>query len=63
MPTTETNKCQVCVSDAETLRRMTEAAMKKAVELGVIWKYAEEKQYLTNWNNMREIVKAALLVG
>jgi len=50
-------------SDADTLQRMTEAAMKKAVELGVMWKYVEEGQYLQNRDNMKEIIKAALLAG
>lgn len=43
---------------------MLEAAVKKAVQVGLLPKYADgEQQYLRNWNNMRAVVEAALAVA
>ncbi|HUT16963.1 MAG TPA: hypothetical protein VMW84_01545 [Acidobacteriota bacterium] len=39
---------------------MIEAAMKKAVELGVFPKKVDEETYFQNWANMDEILEAAL---
>lgn len=41
--------------------KMLATAMKKAVELGVFPKYTGERQYIENWENMQNILEAALL--
>lgn len=47
-------------SDADILQRKTEIAMKKAVELGMMPKFATECDYLRNWSDMKEVVRAIL---
>lgn len=42
--------------DSEMLTR----AMKKAVEVGLIPKLADEETYLKNWNGMMEVLHAAV---
>lgn len=38
---------------------MLQAAMKKAVELGLLPAFAGEEQYLKNWDNMQQVLEAA----
>jgi hypothetical protein len=44
----------------EVTHEMLHAAMKKAVETGVMPKMADEEKYLSNWAAMRKILEAAL---
>ena len=45
----------------ECTEEMLIAAVKKAVEIGLLPKYAAgEETYLKNWNGIRAIVEAAL---
>jgi hypothetical protein len=39
---------------------MLAAAMKKAVETGMLAKHADEVTYLKNWNGMKQALQAAL---
>lgn len=38
---------------------MLEAAMKKAVETGLIPKHVNQETYLQNWSSMEAVLKAA----
>ena len=44
----------------EPSEEMLIAAMKKAVEVGIVAKWADEETYLKNWGGMKEILKAAM---
>jgi len=44
----------------EISSEMLAAAVKKAVELGVIPKWADEETYMSNWNNIKSIVAASI---
>lgn len=44
----------------EPTEEMLQAAMKKAVETGIVPRVAFHENYLENWDAMREILKAAL---
>jgi hypothetical protein len=40
--------------------KMLIAAMKKAVELSIFSKFAEEDEYLKNWARMKQVLDAAI---
>ena len=44
----------------EVTQKMLEAAMKKAVETGVLAKSVDEETYLKNWDGMKKALQAAL---
>ncbi len=59
------NPAELEASDVDVMpqivtQEMLNAAVKKAVELGMIPKYAGEEDYLTNWSNIQKVVYAAL---
>lgn len=39
---------------------MLTAAMKKAVETGLLPKHADEQTYIKNWDGMKAVLQAAL---
>lgn len=39
---------------------MLKAAMKKAVETGILRTSTDEESYLRNWNGMKKVLEAAL---
>lgn len=51
---------EVLVMPPAVSQEMLTAAVKKAVELGVIPRYSGEDQYLANWSNIEAIITAAL---
>jgi hypothetical protein len=44
----------------EVTQEMLEAAMKKAVETGLIPKHVDQETYLENWSSMKAVLQAAL---
>lgn len=44
----------------EVTQEMLEAAMKKAVETGLIPKHVDEETYLKNWASLKAVLQAAL---
>jgi hypothetical protein len=44
----------------EVTQEMLEAAMKKAVETGLLPKLVDEDTYLKNWSGMKAVLQAAL---
>ena len=52
--------CSVGLEGLQVDLVMLTAAMSKAVEVGIVAKYADEETYLKNWSGVREILQAAL---
>lgn len=44
----------------QVTEQMLAAAMKKAVETGMLAKLVDEETYLKNWNSMKQSLQAAL---
>jgi hypothetical protein len=44
----------------EVTQEMLEAAMKKAVETGLIQTHVDQETYLKNWSSMKVVLQAAL---
>lgn len=44
----------------QVTRGMLEAAMKQAVQTGLLPKYADEETYLNRWNSMNQCIQAAI---
>lgn len=44
----------------ELTQEMLNAAMKKAIKVGIFPKYADMETYLKHWEGMEEVLKAAL---
>lgn len=44
----------------EVTEEMLKAAMKKAVETGMLPKHVNEETYLKNWSGMKKALQAAL---
>lgn len=47
----------------EVTEQMLAAAMKKAVESGMLAKHVDEATYLKNWSGMKQALQAALDVA
>lgn len=48
-------------SATEVTENMLHAAMKKAVELGVLSEFAHQDEYIRNFDRMRQVLNSALL--
>jgi len=44
----------------QVTQEMLNAAMKKAVELGIFPKHGDEQTYLRHWESMKQVLEAAL---